>query len=197
MTVYFVARRDDPRMIKIGVSRELGRRLKVISCSAPIVLIATCDGDKVEERYFQKRFMHLRTEGEWFKADDAMMKFIAENATACHVEYGKADVRWHLRKPANRKEMDGLIAHVLIKQFVNGLHRTTTLAEALEEIYVRLSQFGDGWTRRRVRSLYEQTAYRVDVYEITDLLIFAGIPDADWPSWLRGEQHIKLAEIAA
>jgi len=197
MTVYFVAMRNDPAMVKIGFTNDLDRRLKKISASAPIVLFATCDGDKVEERYFQKRFASLRVEGEWFKADDAMMKFIAENSTPCRVEYGKAEVRWSLRKPDNRKQLDGLIAHVLIKRFIKRLPRNVTLAEALEDIYGRLSEGGEGWTRRRVRSLYEQTALRVDAYEMMDLLTFAGVPEADWASWMRGDRHLKQIEEAA
>ena len=197
MSIYFVARQDDPRLVKIGLTKDMVRRMQVISSSAPIVLFATCDGDTVEERYFQKRFSHLRVEGEWFRADDAMMKFIKENASPCHVEYGKSETKWTIRKPDGRRHHDGLVAATLMKMVVASYPRNVTLARAQEDIYLALSRLGDGWTRRRVRALYDQAALRVDVYELVDLLQVSGIPESEWVPWLRGDHHAAVLESAA
>lgn len=196
MTVYFVAMKADPGLVKIGSSKDMLRRLRAISVATPIVLFATCDGDSVEERYFQKKFAGLRVEGEWFRADEEMLNFIAANTEPCHVEYGKSDTRWTLRKPDGRKHLDGLVAHKLMQMTVASYSRDVTVGRALEHIYLSLSELGEGWTRRRVRSLHEQAALRVDAYELIDLLKLSGMPEQEWIPWLRGDYHQATLDAA-
>lgn len=194
--IYFVRKASDPRSVKIGKSADIERRMKSIAVAGPIILFAKCEGDSVEERYFLKKFAHLRTEGEWFAADDAMLRYISENAEACYVEYGKSEVRWSFKKPDNRRELDGLVAHLLIKRVINEYPRSVTVAKAHEDIYLALSKIGEGWTRRRVRALYEQTAHRVDLFEIIDLLKLSKLPEPEWIPWLRGDHHNQFLEAA-
>lgn len=196
MTIYFVRQQDNPSLVKIGKTQELPRRMQHLAAASAIVLFATCEGDYVEERYFLKKFAHLRVEGEWFNADDEMLKFISENADACHVEYGKAETRWTLRKPDNRRDSDALVLAGMIKRMVDAYPRGFTLSRILEEIYLSLAKIGEGWTRRRVRSLYEQTAHRIDAYELIDFLKISGIPEDEWIRVLRGEYHDAVAEAA-
>lgn len=196
MTVYFVAMKANPAMVKIGSSKDMDRRLRAISVATPIILFATCDGDCVEERYFQKKFADLRVEGEWFKPNDGMLNFIAANTEPCHVEYGKSETRWTLRKPDGRKHLDGLVAHKLMQMVVSSYSRDITVGRALEKIYLSLEQLGEGWTRRRVRSLHEQAALRVDAYELIDLLKLSGMSEQEWIPWLRGDYHQAILEAA-
>lgn len=199
--IYFASQKSDPALVKIGMTNDIARRMRQISAVTPVVLFATCEGDRIEERYFLKKFADRRVEGEWFHSDASMMKFIMENSTPCSVAYDKSGTRWSLRKPTSRKSLDGLVAYKLVKMVTDSYPRSMQLGKALEQLYVSLSERGDGWSRRRVRSIYEQTAFRVDLYEIVDLLELSGLPEAQWASFLRGDVHreilANLAEVIA
>lgn len=196
MTIYFVRQRDNPNLVKIGKTKELPRRMQHLASATPIVLFATSEGYSLEERYLLKKFAHLRSEGEWFNADESMLQFIEQNAEACNVEYGKAETRWTLRKPDHRKDTDALVISFLMKRMIDAYPRGHTLNRILEEIYLSLAKVGDGWTRRRVRSLHEQTAHRIDAYELIDFLKVSGLPEDEWMRVLRGEYHDAVLEAA-
>jgi hypothetical protein len=194
--IYFVRQQDNPSLVKVGKTQDLPRRMHHLAAASAIVLFATCEGDSLEERYFLKKFAHLRSEGEWFNSDEAMLQFISQNADSCHVEYGKSETRWTLRKPDNRKHQDAIVIAILIKRMVDAYPRGFTLSRILEEIYLSLAKIGDGWTRRRVRSLYDQTAHRIDAYELIDFLKISDLPEDEWIRVLRGEYHDSVAEAA-
>lgn len=68
--VYFIG---DPRrkVVKIGVSTDVGRRLTSIQTGYPYPLSILCviPGDEVLESELQRIFSPLRTNGEWFRYD--------------------------------------------------------------------------------------------------------------------------------
>lgn len=74
--VYF-ARAGDA--VKIGVSRNVRRRVQMLStCSPfPIQLLAVMPGGIQDERALHRRFAHLRMNGEWFRPDSELLDFIA------------------------------------------------------------------------------------------------------------------------
>lgn len=196
MTLYFVARKDDPYMVKIGTTEDMERRMRTLAVSGPIVLFATCYGGRVEERFFLNRFADLRIEGEWFRANEEMISFIRYAAEPCHVEYGKSETRWSLRKPDNRRELDAFVLGKLMRMIIATYPRNVTVSMAHERIYAALSEMGDGWTRRRVRALYEQRAHRVDAYELIDLLRLSGMPETEWVRWLTTDAYDLASEAA-
>jgi hypothetical protein len=74
-SVYFVRLGD---RVKIGFSAHLRKRMEVIPHEE---FLGRIPGTMRDEKNLHRRFAHLRTTGEWFKADDELLTFI-ENATA-------------------------------------------------------------------------------------------------------------------
>lgn len=81
--VYFVGT-DDRKYIKIGFSARLSERLVTLSY-APSPhgrknnkLIGYLRGDRRRERQMHAKFAHLRCEGEWFRNEGALAKFISQ-----------------------------------------------------------------------------------------------------------------------
>lgn len=176
MTVYFAKKIDGDGEIKIGSSARVERRLKTIAnSSGPIRLLATCEGDAVEERYFQKRFAHLRTEGEWFRAEQELLDFINDNAEPADAVFEPSEPVWKSKVLTSRRDFDIQLASELLALKMGRFPRGMPHSEALETTYQELSEMGEGWTRRRVRSIHERTPLRIDFYEIIDLMKLAGI----------------------
>lgn len=67
--------------IKIGVSRNVEERLAVLQRGMPQKLecIGFIKGDFKDENLLHDKFSHLRIRGEWFKADDELLDFLAKS----------------------------------------------------------------------------------------------------------------------
>lgn len=65
--------------IKIGVAADPWSRLSKIrsDCPCPVALLAVEPGDPARETELHNRFSALRQGGEWFRADDLLLDYIA------------------------------------------------------------------------------------------------------------------------
>lgn len=180
MTVYFVRMVDQPEQVKIGSTTSLEKRLRSIARSrGSINLFATCEGNKLEERYFQKRFMKDRIEGEWFQSSPAMMQFVRENCELVDVNYARSGDEWTRKLPSAKKAADAALAYDLMIMKMARFPRSMTLADMMEKIFLELSAVSDGWSRRRVRGFHERDVLRVDFFEVCDLMTLNGLSDED------------------
>ena len=77
MSVYFVAT-ECRQFVKIGRTGQLEARLKALRNSCPLRLdvLKVLPGRQVTERVYHETFSDSRIHGEWFRADDEMLKFI-------------------------------------------------------------------------------------------------------------------------
>jgi hypothetical protein len=93
-TLIYVLRRGDSREVKIGITRDLARRVKAIqhANAQPITVFATFPGDPFAERRVHERFARARVRGEWFAADDGLLAW----ATAQNGKPLPSGIRWHL-----------------------------------------------------------------------------------------------------
>lgn len=80
--VYFI-QGVDGGPIKIGYARNPEARLKDLQLASPVQLrlLAIVDGGKPRETELHQRFAHLRSHGEWFIADESLVRWIRKNAT--------------------------------------------------------------------------------------------------------------------
>jgi len=81
--VYAVSSEDDPKAIKIGVARDIPKRLRVlqIGSASPIVLRWSERGGYALERHLHEKFQKRRISGEWFdfrKVANPVRKIAAE-----------------------------------------------------------------------------------------------------------------------
>ncbi|MGY4224397.1 hypothetical protein ACVMIH_001758 [Bradyrhizobium sp. USDA 4503] len=85
-TIYFAqARRDGPIKIGFTAGKPSQRIAKLqTGCPWPIVILATVSGTTAEEAKLHQIFADLRTEGEWFKADGALLRAIRELAAGIY-----------------------------------------------------------------------------------------------------------------
>jgi hypothetical protein len=74
--VYFIRSGDK---VKIGVSTNVPMRLKALQTmsAGDIELLVVAEGSHPEESQLHARFAHLRTHGEWFRAEPELLEFIA------------------------------------------------------------------------------------------------------------------------
>lgn len=73
--VYFVRAGDS---VKIGTSTNIAARIRSLQtgCPVPLELLAVAKGGQAEEAEFHRRFAQLRKNGEWFRADGQLLRFI-------------------------------------------------------------------------------------------------------------------------
>jgi Meiotically Up-regulated Gene 113 (MUG113) protein len=66
--------------IKIGVAKNVDARIGQLQmgCPLPLELIAAVPGKPMEEKKLHAKFRHLRSTGEWFRAEKPLLDFIAE-----------------------------------------------------------------------------------------------------------------------
>jgi hypothetical protein len=71
--VYFLRAGD---AIKIGRTKNLARRLRALATgsAAPLELLAAVPGGRDLEAQLHRRWRHLHLRGEWFRADDALVR---------------------------------------------------------------------------------------------------------------------------
>jgi len=74
--VYFIRSADK---VKIGVSMNVPQRIKALRTmsGAEVELLAVAKGTQREEAQLHNRFAHLRTHGEWFRAEPELLDFVA------------------------------------------------------------------------------------------------------------------------
>lgn len=100
-TVYFVQARA-LRLIKIGVTMDLGDRLKTLRVGCPDqleLLGAIYDrGGHVTELTLHGRFDEHRSHGEWFHPCPELLEFIAENSLEAYDRARDAELRSALHK---------------------------------------------------------------------------------------------------
>lgn len=77
--VYFISGGD---LIKIGYAKQPLKRLTSLKSGSPyeLTLIASMAGSMALERHLHDRFADLRQNGEWFRADPKLLRFIREAA---------------------------------------------------------------------------------------------------------------------
>src|SRR5438876_654439 len=75
--VYFVRGGD---AVKIGRTGNLAARLKALATASavPLELLAAVPGGRPEEARLHRRWRHLRLRGEWFRADEALVRSARE-----------------------------------------------------------------------------------------------------------------------
>jgi hypothetical protein len=180
MTVYFVRRLNDASQIKIGTSNDLADRLRRLAADfGDIVLFAQCEGGVETERLYQKAFSNLRVEGEWFRAETDLIDFIGENASSVELIVPRRSDEWK-RRAVSGENRDLASAATIMKLYFERFPPTMTMADARENLFTELASINPIWTRRRVRALWEGDARRVDMFEIVDLLVAAGVPRSGW-----------------
>ena len=81
--IYFVLNADS-NAIKIGMAKDLDKRLKSLQTSSPTKLqllkavqLAGVKEAADIETLLHRRFFHLRLTGEWFKADKELFNYIS------------------------------------------------------------------------------------------------------------------------
>ena len=77
--VYFV-QAVDGGPIKIGISFDPTSRLRSIQTGShsKLIVIGTIPGGRRKERELHERFREFRLNGEWFRAESALLDFICE-----------------------------------------------------------------------------------------------------------------------
>ncbi len=78
--VYFI-RHGLKGAVKIGTSLNVIDRLKTLQCAHPddLYLIGAMVGDEDVEKKLHRQFSHLRIRGEWFRAENELLEYIAKN----------------------------------------------------------------------------------------------------------------------
>jgi Meiotically up-regulated gene 113 len=78
--VYFVRGGD---AVKIGRTGNLAARLRALATASamPLELLAAVPGGRQLEAQLHRRWWHLHLRGEWFRADEALVRYAREQAT--------------------------------------------------------------------------------------------------------------------
>jgi len=76
--VYFLQFPLDPKLIKIGYSTDIHKRLISIQGHAPVKLelLGVAQGDLVLEDQLKCQFKHLQDHGEWFRPEQMLLDYI-------------------------------------------------------------------------------------------------------------------------
>lgn len=194
MTVYFVRRANDHSQIKIGHSSNYESRIKQLtSAFGDLELFALVNGGPETEQIYHKAFAHLNVEGEWFRAERSLLDFIEATATPSSRIYAAHKARWKENAADSPSAMDAVKAADILEFCMKCFASGKTVAQAHELVFSELNRVNGVWTRRRVRSIYEGTARRIDAFEMVDLLTVAGIARHQWAEWISPKQK----ELAA
>jgi hypothetical protein len=75
--VYFLRAGD---AIKIGYTTNLAARKRALETASavPLELLASIPGDRSEETRLHRDWWHLHIRGEWFQADEELLRYIRE-----------------------------------------------------------------------------------------------------------------------
>lgn len=174
MTIYFASPVDDPTLIKIGFSDNIAKRLKHLAGSFEkgIKLLATCEGGRDTELVLHNLFKDFRTEGEWFRSNSGLQALIDLRS---QVNGEPVEPLIFNRRPdgsSSNAQSDCELAHGLLGVLLKASDELS-IARSLEEVFKSLHEANPVWTRRRVRSIWNKEALRIDHYEICDLRALA------------------------
>jgi hypothetical protein len=75
--VYFIRAGD---AIKIGYTTNLAARKRALETASavPLELLASVPGDRSEEARLHREWWHLHIQGEWFRADEELLRYARE-----------------------------------------------------------------------------------------------------------------------
>jgi hypothetical protein len=75
--VYFIRAGD---AIKIGYTTNLAARKRALETASavPLELLSSIPGDRREEARLHREWWHLHIRGEWFHADEELLRYIRE-----------------------------------------------------------------------------------------------------------------------
>lgn len=181
MTVYFLKAGD---LIKIGHADDVEKRVSNIASSFEIAveLVAQCDGGRETELTFHRLLQDSRSNGEWFSPSpmlDTIIDRFSGDVSGRRFFGGRPDGK---RSAATTDQM---LARRLMGRLFTDV--SLSVAKSLEAIFQHLSSHNPEWTRRRVRSIWNMEAARIDFFEMRDLLHVAGISSADLAEWVAPE----------
>lgn len=168
MTVYFIARTDEPSLVKIGKTDDLDERLTSIAGSfeGGIDLLATVAGDKPVETFLHMLFLAEHVEGEWFQRTPEIDFIIGRFAATEKRHFGPRVQR----QLSDEADEDLRIAVDLLRQLLPllaGFGESIALAQ--QRAFKLLHSANPMWCRRRVRALWEGSPSRVAHWEIRNL----------------------------
>lgn len=186
MTVYFVQRVGDASHIKIGSAANVNKRMGELTPSfGAIELIGTMPGGAAAERALHRLFAATRREGEWFEADNALREFLGSDDVAKSGKVFEPRSRsWRNAQATSAEEADLATASALLDKCFQSYPATMSIGAAIEAIFQDLSKANPAWTRRRIRSIREHKAGRIDLFEVVDLLTLVGIEVREWGNWI-------------
>jgi hypothetical protein len=186
MTVYFVQRVGDASHVKIGSAANVEKRMGELTPSfGAIELVGTMPGSAATERVLHRLFATSRREGEWFAADEALLEFIASDDVEKSGKVFEPRSRsWRNAQATSSQDADLSTASALLDKCFQSYPATMSIGAAIEAIFQDLSKANRAWTRRRIRSIREQKAGRIDLFEVVDLLTLAGIEVSEWGNWI-------------
>jgi hypothetical protein len=181
MPVYFLKAGD---LVKIGHADDVEKRVSNIAASFSIAveLVAQCDGGRETELAFHRLLQDSRSNGEWFSPSpilDAIIDRFSGEVSGRRFFGGRPD------GSASSASTDQRVARKLMARLFTDA--SLSVAKSLEAAFQRLSSHNPEWTRRRVRSIWNMEASRIDFFEIRDLLHVAGISPADLAEWIAPE----------
>lgn len=80
-SVYFI-QAGESGPIKIGLADNVGRRFSAlrVNCPLPLSLLGTVEGGRAKELELHRKFSDVRTQGEWFSPNSALLDWIKVNA---------------------------------------------------------------------------------------------------------------------
>ncbi len=83
MTIYFLRSETADKLIKIGYSSQINKRIRALQTASPVKLnlIGTIEGELELEAKIKARFASLCVRGEWFRPDDVLTAFIKTEVT--------------------------------------------------------------------------------------------------------------------
>lgn len=84
--VYFI-QSGTRGLVKIGLSRDPRRRLKTMQTTSAelLTLLGMIEGDEATEQLWHRKWHALRVHGEWFRAEETLLRAIWEASEVGYV----------------------------------------------------------------------------------------------------------------
>lgn len=171
MTVYFIAKVDDPETVKIGSTEDLDRRLtNLATFHGPIELLAQCDGSKDAEHSFHQIFKESWIEGEWYSRSPLLDGVISKLASRVPGRRVWGRLRAIESMGLSPVDQDKVVARDLLKQIMDHFG-ADTFGSLITSSYEVLSSINPAWTHRRVRAIWNSETSRIDHFEVRDMQV--------------------------
>jgi len=172
VSVYFVKPVGDDTRVKIGHTDNLEQRLNGVASEVAggIELIAFVAGTVETEKAFHAICTDAWLEGEWYRLNhhtvQSLVQTFKDGVSGKRI-WGRLRVVDVL--PTSALDEDRNIARSQLKRLVDRFGQQP-VGNALSMAFEILSSINPMWTRRRVRTIWESRAKRVDHYEFRDLV---------------------------